>query len=132
MTPPADGAEAAALVRRFLALMEARDLVGAGALLAPECPMTFPGGARFSSLGEVVAWAAPRYRFVRKDFARIEAVPGDPSVVWCTGTLHGEWPDGTPFSGIRFLDRFEVSEGRITRQEVWNDLAEAMTQGGGE
>ncbi len=122
----------AILVRSFLAAMEARDIDGAQALLAPGCTMTFPGGVTMDSLAGIIAWARPRYRFVRKDFERVDTLPGDPAVVWCSGTLHGEWPDGTAFSGIRFLDRFEVSAGRITRQEVWNDLAEFIAKGGGE
>ena len=38
----------------------------------------------------------------------------------CQGIL----PDGTPFEGIRFIDRFEVRQGRLSRQDVWNDIAE--------
>jgi hypothetical protein len=41
----------------------------------------------------------------------------------CHGTLSGEWPDGSAFSDIRFLDRFELRSGKLTRQQVWNDLA---------
>ncbi len=37
----------------------------------------------------------------------------------------GRWPDGRPFEGVRFMDRFEVAGGLVRRQEVWNDLAEA-------
>ena len=46
--------------------------------------------------------------------------------VYCRGRLAGVWPDGTPFDGIRFIDRFELADGIrfIGRQEVWNDLAE--------
>ncbi len=44
--------------------------------------------------------------------------------VYCFGTLGGEWPDGTAFDGIRFIDRFELQGGLITRQDVWNDMAE--------
>jgi hypothetical protein len=46
--------------------------------------------------------------------------------VWCSGTLAGEWTDGTPFAGIRFVDRFSVRDGMIICQEVWNDLGERM------
>jgi len=49
---------------------------------------------------------------------------GAPDAVYCTGTLEGVWLDGRAFSGVRFIDRFEVAEGRIRRQDVWNDLAE--------
>jgi len=30
-----------------------------------------------------------------------------------------------PFEGVRFVDRFEVAGGLLTRQDVWNDLAES-------
>jgi hypothetical protein len=34
------------------------------------------------------------------------------------------WNDGSAFEGIRFIDRFEVVNNLLTRQEVWNDVAE--------
>lgn len=115
-----------ALVRRYFAAMEARDLDAARAHLAPGFAMTFPGGARMATPEELIAWARPRYRFVRKSYERFDtAAAEDGAVVYCFGTLAGEWPDGTPFAGIRFIDRFEIAGGRIRRQDVWNDLAEA-------
>lgn len=118
---PQAASEGAALVRRYLDAMEARDLDTARACLAPGFTMTFPGGVTMTSLEELIAWAAPRYRFVTKTHDGTDAL-GD--VVVCRGTLRGEWPDGTEFSGIRFIDRFELSAGRILRQEVWNDMGE--------
>ncbi|MGB1034547.1 MAG: 4-oxalocrotonate tautomerase, partial [Primorskyibacter sp.] len=44
--------------------------------------------------------------------------------VYCRGTLSGEWPDGTAFDAIRFIDRFEIVGDKITKQDVWNDIAE--------
>jgi hypothetical protein len=41
------------------------------------------------------------------------------------------WLDGSAFEGVRFLDRFDVRDGRIQRQDVWNDLALVMPQGQG-
>lgn len=114
----------AATVRAFLAAMEARDLAAAEAYLAPGFRMTFPGGVRMGALAELVAWARPRYRFVRKSYEAFETVSGQPAIVWCHGTLAGEWPDGTAFEGIRFVDRFEVAGGKLSRQDVWNDIAE--------
>lgn len=115
----------AAIVRAFLDTMEARDLVGAKAFLADGFTMTFPGGACFATLDELIAWAAPRYRRVGKIYERYDVVPaGDGGIVYCFGTLHGEWPDGTPFDGIRFIDRFTVKDGKLADQMVWNDLAE--------
>lgn len=116
--------DATALVRRYLAAMEARDLASAEAMLAPGFVMRFPGTGEMTTLKELIDWAAPRYRFVRKTYDADETIPGPVAVVYCRGTLSGEWPDGTPFDGIRFIDRFEVEAGRITRQDVWNDIAE--------
>ncbi|NRG17554.1 tautomerase family protein [Rhizobiales bacterium] len=113
-------------VREFLETMEARDLAKAKTFLAPDFKMTFPGAVEFTTLEELIEWAKPRYRFVRKTYERFDTTAGDSgSVVYCTGTLSGEWPDGTPFSGIRFIDRFELSGDLIGRQMVWNDLAES-------
>jgi hypothetical protein len=38
--------------------------------------------------------------------------------------LYGVWCDGSAFNGIRFIDRFTITDGKITSQQVWNDLAE--------
>ncbi|MFN3938073.1 MAG: nuclear transport factor 2 family protein [Gemmobacter sp.] len=114
-----DGAEAT--VRAYLSAMEARDLALAQTFLGPGFEMTFPGGVRMTTLTALVDWAKPRYRFVRKHYDGFDALDG---VCYCFGTLDGEWPDGTPFAGIRFIDRFELSGGLIVRQDVWNDLGE--------
>jgi ketosteroid isomerase-like protein len=121
----AEGSAPEAVVRRFLAALEARDLETARDCLAPEATMTFPGPTRFTRLEELVAWSKPRYNWVKK---RIDAVDVAGGVVHCHGTLYGEWLDGTPFDGIRFIDRFEIAQGRITRQDVWNDLALVMAE----
>lgn len=118
---------AAEICLDFLAALERRDLPGARAFLAPGFVMTFPGGARFTTLEELLVWAATRYRHVAKTIERVEEVPGPGAVaVHVAGTLAGTWPDGAAFAGIRFADRFEVADGLIRSQEVWNDLAEAM------
>jgi hypothetical protein len=75
---------------------------------------------------EIVANSSRRYTRIGKHIERMEAfaAAGGNVVVYCRGTLHGLWPDGTAFDGIRFIDRFELSGGRIVLQEVWNDAAE--------
>ena len=122
---------AAETVTRFLRLMEARDLAGAQALLAPGFRMVFPGGAEMARLEELIAWAKDRYRWVRKTFDRVES---SDRAVWVSGTLAGEWLDGRAFDGIRYVDRFEIENGLIVRQDVWNDMGEArladMASGG--
>lgn len=117
--------EAKETVLAFLAAMEARDLDGARRHLAPGFRMTFPGPATMETPEELVAWSRPRYRSVRKTHAGADvARSGEATVVYVFGTLSGEWPDGTPFEGIRFVDRFELADGLIRRQDVWNDIAE--------
>ena len=119
--------DAAASVRAFLAAMEARELAAAESFLAPGFVMVFPGDARFTRLSDLVARAGTRYRFVRKSYTRFDTAPAvDGTAVTCFGTLYGEWPDGTPFDGIRFCDWFLAGpDGKLLRQEVWNDLGEA-------
>ncbi len=114
------------LVKSFLDTMAARDLAAAKAMLAPGFAMTFPGNARFTTLEELVAWAKPRYRWVKKKYERFDEAPGaGETIVYCYGTLYGEWPDGTAFEGIRFIDRFAIRDGKLADQLVWNDLAES-------
>jgi hypothetical protein len=54
-----------------------------------------------------------------------ESKLGD-TIVYSLGTLYGEWPDGTPFEGNRYVDRYVVRDGLITHMDVWNDSAEWM------
>jgi 4-oxalocrotonate tautomerase family enzyme len=123
--PAAAAPDPGAIVRDYLAAMEARDLTRAKSYLGAGFFMVFPGDRRMSDLDALVAWSKDRYRFVKKTFDSVEAFHGEGcAVVYTRGTLYGEWPDGTPFDGIRFIDRFELREGLITRQDVWNDLAE--------
>ncbi|WP_034492088.1 nuclear transport factor 2 family protein [Afifella pfennigii] len=111
----------------YLEAMEARDLDKARKMVADKVAITFPGGRRFAQIDEIVRNSSGRYRSVRKNIARKDAWQEDGVVcVLVTGTLFGEWPDGTPFEGIRFADRFEIVDGRITRQEVWNDAGERV------
>ena len=129
-TPAPARPDPAALVGDYLAAMEARDLARAQAMLGDGFVMQFPGVAPMTALQELIDWARPRYRFVRKTYDGYDAMQsaGEAAVVYCRGTLSGEWPDGTPFEGIRFIDRFEVTDGRITRQDVWNDIAETRAK----
>ncbi len=116
---------AARKVEDFLRAMERRDLEAAKGFLAPGFAMTFPGGARMTSLEDLIEWSKTRYRRVEKTCERFDEVAdGDNTVVYCFGTLSGEWLDGTAFSGIRFIDRFTVKDGLFTGQLVWNDMGE--------
>lgn len=95
-------------------------------LFPPELRIRFTGGREMHSPADCA-------RFIRalclgqKKFGRTEVVSGasgEEAVVYMIGTLYGEWLDGTPFSGNRYVDRYVVSNGRITEMQVWNDSAE--------
>jgi hypothetical protein len=118
--------ELTGLLSCYLTLMEERNLQEASRYLAPGARLIFPGGKTYSALAEVAQAARGRYRWVKKQIERWDTFPQDEgkATVYCLGTLYGEALDGSPFQGIRFVDRFEVQNGLITLQEVWNDLAE--------
>jgi len=117
------------IVRIYLRLVEERHLEEARRHLAPEAEITFPGGRRFDDLDAQVAAAAGRYRAIRKVFEGFDVIGAAESiVVYAFGELEGEDLAGRPFAGVRFIDRFELVDGRITSHRVWNDLAEAMRE----
>jgi ketosteroid isomerase-like protein len=76
---------------------------------------------------ECAAFNRGRYKWVKKAFGPTHVAEGgtdDETVVYQTGALYGEWPDGTKFEGNRYVDRYVVRRGKIVRMEVWNDSAE--------
>ena len=116
----------ATLVQNFLTAMQDRDLPKAKSFLADEFAMTFPGNAKPADLEGLVQWAKGRYQFVKKNYESFDtSFKADHAVVHCHGTLYGQWLDGREFADIRFIDRFEIRHGRLVRQQVWNDMAEA-------
>ncbi len=109
----------------FLGALEARKVEVAAALLAPEFQMTFPGAKSMTKIAELIHWAKDRYQFVKKTVTSTEALHSeDAAIVYVSGTLSGEWLDGTPFAGIRFIDRLAIKQGKLISLKVWNDLAE--------
>jgi hypothetical protein len=81
-----------------------------------------------------LAFNATRYRRVQQRIERTETVAGgshDHTVVYSLGTLHGEWPDGTPFQGLRCVDRYVVCNGMITQLDMWDDSAEWLLRRAG-
>lgn len=113
------------VVRSYLDAMEARDLDRAKGMLAEGFRMVFPGPAVLHTLDELVAWSKERYQRVGKTYDHFDEIASeDGSVVYCFGNLHGVWLDGSTFDGIRFIDRFELRDGKIVDQKVWNDMGE--------
>jgi len=129
-TPAAALPDACELVEQFLSHLAARDLTKAAEYLSDEVVMQFPGSQPMHNLTQIIEWSKPRYRSIAKQIQGTEAFQsaGDEAIVICRGTLSGEWPDGSRFEDVRFVDRFELIGGKITRQDVWNDLAEMRSQ----
>ncbi|WP_158970212.1 nuclear transport factor 2-like protein [Chachezhania sediminis] len=125
MTDPASAIERALA---YLAAMEARDLDTAGGfVVATDLELIFPGGRTFANIRDIVANSSGRYRFVKKRIETRDGWISDGRVrVMIAGTLYGEWPDGSPFDGIRFVDWFEFEGDRILKQHVWNDAGERL------
>ena len=113
------------LVKSYIDAIEDRDLDRARDMQTLSFVMQVPGVDRMRSLGEMANWAALQYRYVRKAYDGFDICQGDPLIVYMRGTLNGEWARGGLFSGIRFLDRFELKNGLIQRHDMWNALAEA-------
>jgi len=115
--------DAGKLVWDFLTLFAQGRYAEANAFLAPGCRMLFPGGAEFTDCTELPRRPGLLYRSVHKVFERFDEIAApEGTIVYNFGTLSGEWTDGAPFSGVRYLDRFVVRERRIVDQKVWNDL----------
>ncbi len=117
----------AALVDEYLRLLMIPDPEAARRFVAPELRIRFTGGRAMRDPSECAAFNAGRYRWVKKRVERTETVAGATpahAVVYSLGTLYGEWPDGTPFEGNRYVDRYVVAQGLITQMDVWNDSAE--------
>lgn len=119
--------QASALVAHYLQRMEQRDLGAAKQCLAEEFTMVFPGGQVMRELSQLLQWASERYQSVRKVYDGFDEAWTDAcTVVYARGSLSGIWLDGSHFEGVRFIDRFEVANGQLRRQDVWNDLGEAL------
>lgn len=120
-------AEAAAVVERFLIASMVPDPVTAAREISADLKITFTGGRKYSHPSETAAFNAMRYKWVKKKMERTDVVPGSgETIVYNTGTLYGEWHDGTPFEGNRYVDRFVVRNGKIVQMDVWNDSAERI------
>ena len=128
MTVPTDEtAEAAEIVERFLEASMVPDPDTAARYIAADLKITFTGGRKYSHPRETAGFNARRYKWVKKQMERTDVVPAaGETIVYNTGTLYGEWPDGTPFEANRYVDRFVVRGGKIVQMDVWNDSAERL------
>ncbi|MEE3000271.1 MAG: hypothetical protein VX693_10135 [Pseudomonadota bacterium] len=113
------------LVKNFLSAMENRNLILAKSFLGDNFKLIFPKNQIFFSLEEVIFWGQKRYNWVKKNYDHFDSlITKNTIIVYCYGTLYGEWLDGNRFSEIRFIDRFTIKDEKLLDQLVWNDLAE--------
>jgi ketosteroid isomerase-like protein len=122
-------AAAAAVVEAFLTALMIPDPDTARQYTAPDFEILFTGKRPMRDPAECAAFNRGRYAWVKKKFERTDVVAGgtpEETVVYQIGTLYGAWPDGTPFEGNRYVDRYVVRHGRIAKMEVWNDSAEIL------
>ena len=117
------------IVEEFLRIIMIPDPVSARAFVSPQLRIRFTGAREMKDPTECSAFNASRYKWVKKKFQQTDVVAGgsdDEAIVYNIGTLYGEWLDGTPFEGNRYVDRYVVKHGLIEQMDVWNDSAERM------
>ena len=125
----ADPASAAQTVDEFLRLIMIPDPVAARRYTAPGLRIRFTGGramrdpAEMRGLQREALQMGEEAHRAHRDRGLAAAAEGA-TMVYSLGTLYGEWPDGTPFEGNRYVDRYVVRDGLIVQMEVWNDSAE--------
>ncbi|MDB5654910.1 MAG: SnoaL-like domain protein [Tardiphaga sp.] len=126
-TPTDETAQAADIVERYLVASMIPDPETAASFMTDDVVITFTGGRKMSHPRETAGFNAGRYKWVKKKMERSDVAPGiGETIVYNIGTLYGEWPDGTPFEGNRYVDRFVVRNGKIVETDVWNDSAERI------
>ena len=130
MNAPAPNlSDPAQLVEEYLRLHMIPDPDAARRFCAPEFEIRFTGNRPMRDPAEATAFNRSRYKWVKKKFGPTHVVAGGSAaetIVYQTGALYGEWLDGTPFEGNRYVDRYVVKHGQITFMEVWNDSAEIL------
>lgn len=117
------------IVDTYLTILMKPDPEGAKRYVAADLRIRFTGGRAMSEPAECTVFNQSRYRWVKKRFESTDVVAGATArhaVVYNRGTLYGEWLDGTPFEGNRYVDRYVLRDGLITEMDVWNDSAEWM------
>ena len=132
-SPLRKAAQAGEVVNEFLRLIMIPDPLAASRFADSSMKIIFTGKRTMREPADCTKFNALRYKWVKKRIDRTdvvmpsaeEAALGE-TVVYSIGTLYGEWPDGKPFEGNRYVDRYVVKNGLITQMDVWNDSAEWM------
>lgn len=115
------------IVRLYLEASMEPDPVKAALYVADPVEIVFTGGRIFDDPSGPTSFNARRYKWVKKNMERFDVCPGEgETIIYSIGTLYGEWPDGEPFEGNRYVDRFVVRGKKIVKTDVWNDSAERI------
>jgi len=119
MDSPAD------VAKGFLDAMSRRDFEAMEKLMAPEFKMTVSGGLVFRHPREFAANSRAKQRTAKKTTDRFEEIKTvDGGIVFAIGSMAGEWNNGTTYANIRYIDRFEIENGKIVDMNVWSDMAD--------
>jgi phenylpyruvate tautomerase PptA (4-oxalocrotonate tautomerase family) len=111
------------IVSAYLTSLGEGDLKTASRFLSNDFEMICPGSIKFKTLEEFIEWTQNLYSKILKTILSTNvSFCGLDSTVFCHGPLAGTWKNGDAFSDVRFIDRFDVSEGVINSHEIWNDL----------
>ena len=114
-------------VRDFLDASMKPDPDLAATFMSDDVVITFTDGQKYDHPAGTTAFNAARYKWVKKKFGQFDVAKyDDETVVYSTGWLYGEWPDGTAFEGNRYVDRFVIKNGKIVKMDVWNESAERI------
>ncbi|MBR9840597.1 MAG: nuclear transport factor 2 family protein [Rhodobacteraceae bacterium] len=117
----------ARIVHDYLEVSMVPDPERAATCMAADVTSTFTGGRVYHLPSGPAGFNATRYEWLKKDMRQFDVAEGaEGTVVYSTGDLYGEWHDGTPFEGNRYVDRFVVENGKIVKMDVWNDSAERI------
>jgi limonene-1,2-epoxide hydrolase len=113
------------VVKKFLDAMGKRDFAAMEMVMAPSFKMTVTGGAVFTHPREFATQSKGRQKSAIKTTDRYDEVPmANGTVVYSMGSMAGDWNNGATYSGVRYIDRFEVVDGKITDMNVYSDMAE--------
>jgi limonene-1,2-epoxide hydrolase len=123
--------QSSAVIMRFIEAVNRQDVSTARATMWEGATLTFPGGNVFTDVGAFFEWTKGRYRQATYRYDTIEEIATEGGfVVYARGTIEGESNDGSRFSEIRSIDRFELADGRIVKKEAWSDMADYLRKNG--
>ena len=113
------------VVKHFFDAMSRRDFAAMEQVMAPNFKMTVSGGQVFTHPRDFAANSGKRQKSARKTTDRYDEIPNaNGAVVFAIGSMAGEWNDGSTYSNVRYIDRFEIQNGKIVDMNVWSDMAE--------